>query len=105
MSDKHIKHEALEPLVEAINYALHNIQIDQQMPRSSLRIWMPEYFNRMLGVYLYQAYGRAVLTSPPGHAMDEYRGIKVLDGYRNNIVIGSLHCAQMDIRPIMIIIP
>lgn len=105
MSHKKITHEALEPLVEEIRNVLHHIESTHHAPRNSLRIWLPVYFNGMVRRYLEDRYGPAAVTPPNSATIDEFEGTKILDGYRNNIVIGHLHCVEMDIRPVMIIIP
>ena len=100
-----ITHEGLGPLVNEMRDTVYHIQSNHQLPRNSLRIWLPVYFNTMVRRYLEERYGPAAVTPPNAGIIDEFQGIKVLDGYRNNIVIGHLHCVEMDIRPVMIIIP
>lgn len=62
--------------------------------REEIKIYMPEYFNRM---FMYHK------VMPPRHGkMTSYHGIDIVDGYENAIIISIKNNVIYSIEPIKI---
>ena len=71
-------------------------QLDEDMI-----IYMPSYFNKMLSYYI----SGSLFNKKPMGYMDRFKGIKVVDGYQNKIIIAIKYGMLYNIEPLEMPIP
>lgn len=64
-------------------------------------IYVPDYFNKMLTKYI----GGKVHGQQNMSCMNTYRGIKVIDGYENKVIVAIKDAALYGIEPKEMLIP
>ncbi len=93
----------LDTIVDSINEGIYAVEAEN-IRTEDIRIWIPLYFNSMLLKYVADispVYGQ---YAQDGY-LTSYRGVKVLEGYENDVIIGFKDAALYDIAPKIVRIP
>lgn len=85
--------KVIEDVQGRIQDAIHYFKTFDRSAKD-IKIYMPEYFNRMF------CYHKCM--PPVSQLMTEYHGIKVVDGYENKVIISVKNNVIYSIKPIKI---
>jgi len=97
--------EWMDSLRDNIYNAIIEIIEESHVEEKDMLIYMPPYFSAMYSEHLTGRDGTMATFQLKRAKTNEYRGVKVVDGYENLIVIAAKDSAEKGIEPIKIPIP